>query len=279
MKPLILLGAPRSGTNVLRDTLCSSNKFITWDCDEINYIWRVGLARSISDEFNKNDVNNFNKSYIRNCFRKVTSRKIILKHNPYIVEKTCANCLRLDFVNNILPEAKYIYIKRNPFDSISSIRDRWLGETSSKYLLKKAKFIPKNDLIYYSLRYLKHRIYQKFSTTKELPSWGPRFNGIDKFRQQNSLIETCAMQWYQCTTKVENNINLLLENNKKVFTIEYEKFTTAPEQVLREMINYFDMDFLPDQFNIESINSESIGKGLKNLSNLEIDLISSILNK
>ena len=40
--PLIIIGAGRSGTNILRDTLTSLSGFETWPCDEINPIWRHG---------------------------------------------------------------------------------------------------------------------------------------------------------------------------------------------------------------------------------------------
>ena len=206
MNPLIILGAPRSGTNILRDTLCSSRFFTTWDCDEINYIWRVGSALKKSDELKINDLNKFRKKYIVNSFINVQKGLSRNNKNIYVVEKTCANCLRLDFVFEVFPKAKFIYIKRNPYDTIYSIKERWRGKTSNNYLLKKAKYIPKIDLPYYAIRYLKHRFIKKISPNNELPTWGPRFKNIDNFRKKNSLIETCAKQWYECTQKRQNNI-------------------------------------------------------------------------
>ena len=68
MKPLIILGAPRSGTNILRDTFCTSKSFVTWDCDEINYIWRIGSAFKSSDELKKDELNSYKKNYIFKLF-------------------------------------------------------------------------------------------------------------------------------------------------------------------------------------------------------------------
>ena len=39
INPVIIIGAPRSGTNILRDTLSIISNVRTWDCDEIPYIW------------------------------------------------------------------------------------------------------------------------------------------------------------------------------------------------------------------------------------------------
>ena len=50
-KPIIIIGAPRSGTNMLRDVLCNLDGVGSWPCDEINYIWRHGNVKNPSDEF------------------------------------------------------------------------------------------------------------------------------------------------------------------------------------------------------------------------------------
>ena len=41
----MIIGAARSGTNMLRDVLTSLDGVDTWPCDEINYIWRHGNIR------------------------------------------------------------------------------------------------------------------------------------------------------------------------------------------------------------------------------------------
>ena len=34
--PVVIIGAPRSGTNMLRDVLVGVGGYATWPCDEIN---------------------------------------------------------------------------------------------------------------------------------------------------------------------------------------------------------------------------------------------------
>lgn len=277
MNPLIILGAPRSGTNILRDTLCSSKFFATWDCDEINYIWRVGSALNNSDELKINSLNKFKKNYIVNSFIKVHKERRLKRKNVYIVEKTCANCLRLKYVFEVFPNAKFIYIKRNPYDCIFSIKERWRGKTSNNYLLKKAKYIPKIDLPYYAIRYLKHRLIKKISQNNELPSWGPRFINIDSFRKNNSLIETCAKQWYECTQKVERDIKYLKSKQLQIFKLTYEDFVSNPEKSLFEINVFLGLDNKSNKFKTDSINNKSIGKGKKNLTKMESQLIAQII--
>ena len=49
--PVIIIGAPRSGTNMLRNILSSLDKIDTWPFDEINFMWRHGHSFNSSDEF------------------------------------------------------------------------------------------------------------------------------------------------------------------------------------------------------------------------------------
>ena len=48
--PVIIIGSGRSGTNMLRDIITSIDGFETWDCDEINPIWRYGNRDYPTDE-------------------------------------------------------------------------------------------------------------------------------------------------------------------------------------------------------------------------------------
>ncbi len=69
--PVIIIGAPRSGTNMLRDVLTSFEKIGTWPCDEINYIWRHGNVRYPSDEIPRERATEPVKNYIRQHFQKI----------------------------------------------------------------------------------------------------------------------------------------------------------------------------------------------------------------
>ena len=70
-KKLIIIGAPRSGTNMLRDLLCSIDGVGTWPCDEINYIWRHGNLKENTDEFKSHHASEKAISYINKKFDKL----------------------------------------------------------------------------------------------------------------------------------------------------------------------------------------------------------------
>ena len=101
--PIIIIGAPRSGTNMLRDVLCSFRGIGTWPCDEINFIWRHYNINKDTDEFNEGMASEKVKKYIHNKFDLFAKKENL----NFLVEKTCANSLRVPYVNKIIPNAKY----------------------------------------------------------------------------------------------------------------------------------------------------------------------------
>ena len=77
-KNIIIIGAPRSGTNMLRDVLTSINGIETWPCDEINYVWRHGNVFYPSDEIPVENASPAVKRYIQKSF-KLAKNKYICK--------------------------------------------------------------------------------------------------------------------------------------------------------------------------------------------------------
>ena len=142
---VVIVGAPRSGTNMLRDVLTSFDGISTWPCDEINYIWRHGNVRYPSDEIPSCKASPSIRSYIQQRFTDIRKKY----DADVVVEKTCANSLRVPFVDAVVPDAKYIFIYRDGIDATGSAKERWTAELDIPYILEKVKFVPKTDLPYY----------------------------------------------------------------------------------------------------------------------------------
>ena len=275
-KPVIIIGAPRSGTNMLRDVLCSLPKIGTWPCDEINYIWRHGNVNAKDDEFSTQMATPKASQYIRKAFDKIAKKQNI----DIVIEKTCANSLRVPFVHEVLPEATYIYIYRDGADAAGSAFKRWKASLDIPYILKKARYVPLSDLPVYATKYLWNRIYRILSNEKRLSFWGPKFKGLEEALQQHTLEEVCALQWKRCVDLSEDAFKQI---DAKVIRVKYEDFVTSPHQELSRILSELDVE-ADDRLIREAVagvTPKSIGKGRKSLQNREkvIQLISDSLQR
>jgi len=263
-QPVIIIGAPRSGTNMLRDVLCDLKGIGTWPCDEINYIWRHGNVNEETEEFSKDLATDQVKDYIRNEFDDFAKKENL----DVLIEKTCANSYRIAFVDEIIPEAKYIYIYRDGIDATGSALVRWKAKLDIPYLLKKVKYVPVSDLPYYAIRYLGSHIYRIFSKEERLSFWGPKFNGYKEAQKKYSLEEVCALQWKSSVDLSEEAFSKMpLE---KVARISYESFVSSPNKELKRILNELDISFDVEEIEkaTSNVSDRSVGKGRKAL-NLE----------
>jgi len=246
---------------MLRDILTMLPGVATWPCDEINYIWRHGNVRYPSDELTPDMARPEVCGYIRQQFDWVAK-----KYKAHtVVEKTCANSLRVDFVNQVVPDAKYVFIRRDGLDAVGSAMKRWKAELDIPYLARKARFVPVSDLFYYGSRFFWNRIYRVFSKEDRLAFWGPKLDGMDTVLQQHSLDEVCALQWQRCVDKSAAFLETLPPD--RWIEVGYETFVTQPVQELQRVIEFMGLEISEEQAGemVVDVSPRSIGKGRKGL--------------
>lgn len=263
---IIIIGAPRSGTNMLRDILASFPDITTWPCDEINYIWRHGNMRYPSDELLAEHARPSVAEYIQGRFdaiRKAHGASLVL-------EKTCANCLRVPFVDRAVPDARYIYIHRDGLDATGSAMLRWKAELDIPYILQKLRYVPPMDIPYYGFRYFWSRVYRFFSRDKRLAFWGPRLDDMDDILQKHTLQEVCALQWQRCVEKAEAAFADMPDD--RVIRVGYENFVRNPTSELSRVLEFMGRDVPEATIGnaVSGVSSKSLGKGRDSLGDDEI---------
>ena len=265
--PVVIIGAGRSGTNALRDMLTALPGFATWNCDEINPIWRHGNVTWPDDEIPADRATPTVRRFIRRAFTRIWRRS---GRPEFIVEKTCANALRVPFVDAILPEAKYIHIVRSGIDVVASARKRWQGDLEMPglpYFAAKARYTPMSDLPRYAFRFLSSRAGMALGHSKRLSVWGPHFREMDRI-DDHSLEEICALQWATCVSRADA---ALAEMEKsRVLTIRYEDMASNPRLVLDNILDFLGVDLPEDAFAraTANIRNGSVGKGAARLRDL-----------
>lgn len=260
--PLLIIGAPRSGTNLVRDVLTSFPGIGTWPCDEINYIWRYGSPLARHDVRDAGDAVPRVAEFISNQFQKLAARENL----AIVVEKTCANCLRIPFVSEVMPEnAKYLHLIRDGRDAVSSALHRWQGDVELRYLLSKLRFVPKREVLYYGYRFLKERLTVSDSGAGLLPIWGPRVPGLQEMLRGGPLHLAVAHQWQMCVREAAAGLSSTPPG--RVLEIRYEDFVQAPSRTLKYILDFLGRSEKPEAIAaaVVNVHAESTGRGNRDL--------------
>lgn len=241
--PVIILGAGRSGTKILRDTLTSSPAAVTWNCDELPFLWRTGNRSMPHDEFTVAHARPNVVRSIRRAFERLD------RSGRVVIEKTCANSLRPDFVRAVMPEARFIVLLRDGRDVVASAMKRWTGSTTLRYRLKKLRYSPPRDLPYYALRQVRWMFRQWDDPVKA--SWGPRFAGIDDYHQTHSLTQVCAQQWRRC---VEQSLDFASRHPDDTAIVRYEELVRDPRPSLERITDELEVP----ELNVDDVDTSAI---------------------
>lgn len=260
--PVVILGAGRSGTNMLRDVLTTMPDIDTWPCDEIQPIWRHGHLDHPTDDFTAQMASPRIRAFIRRAF----IRQWKARGRPaFLVEKTCANTLRVPFLAAILPEAHFITITRHPEDVVPSAKLRWEGKLEVpplSYFAAKARFIPLMDVPRYGAGFVSNRIDKLRGRAKRLRVWGPIWDGLET-HQHASLEEICARQWGACVGQTRVALDTVTQ---PVTATTYERFLADPEGETGRLLDAIGYgaarDALPQA--VASVRRKDIGVGPRN---------------
>jgi hypothetical protein len=273
-QPIVIIGAGRSGTNILRDSICGIQGFETWPCDEINYIWRHGNITHPTDRFTADEAQPHTRTFIRHQFEKLEQKY----KADYVVEKTCANSLKVPFIDAIFPDAKYLFIIRDGYDVVSSAKERWTAALEIKYILDKAKYVPLSDMPYYGFRYLVNRIKKVFSKENRLAFWGPIYPGMEEDLRAESFIEVCAKQWKECVEIAYSDLSKI--DATRVYMIKYEDFVSLPMETMRNVMKFIGVDVPEEEIaqSVRTVSPKSVGNYKKSLTGETLAKVSDIVS-
>lgn len=268
--PVVVIGAARSGTNMLRDALTALPGITTWPCDEIPYVWRHGNRAHPDDEFPPALATDPVRRYVRRAFARQGHGA------PWLVEKTCANSLRLGFVDAILPEARYLVIERDGPDAVASAMKRWRSGFDPGYSLAKARFVPPSDLPYYGARFLANRLRRLAARDRRLAVWGPVFAGMRDLPRDIPLAELAARQWQRCVARTRSDLAHV--DPVRVRRLRYEEFVADPTAGLVGVVDFLEAEAPADAVRaaVAGVRTDSVGKGRRSLADTDLHLVEKL---
>ena len=266
MNPVFLIGPARSGTKMMRDTLASHPEINKIGYD-INFIWKKGNEEITHDCLLPGQISKGTVKFIQKYFEKQAAGA------PILVEKTVSNTLRIPFVHQIFPEAKYIFLFRDGRDTVESVVRQWGVAPSKSYLIKKFLSVPFLDIFPYLFNYAIDLLRIKLGlNTTDSYVWGVKYIDFEKDLKTKSNIEFCATQWNQC-------INAMLEDYplvaSKSLIVHYEKFVDDTNSELQKVGQFLNLD--TNKFDTSNIRKGEVGKAKRNLNNQDYNYLENLL--
>ena len=193
MNPIIVLGAPRSGTTLLGDVLsCDPSVYYAI---EPSPLWRFGNEK-FSDCLQPEWATEKIREYIINSFK----NRLLESGKTRLLEKTPQNCLRPDFVDSVLQGARFVHVIRNGYESTLSINKFWETNTrgfTGVRFSQRLKEMTLSQIPRYSVQFVK-RILGQFLGDNYGVYWGPRIPGGEQVLRERGSLYLSALQWRMC---------------------------------------------------------------------------------
>jgi len=266
-QPIILIGAGRSGTKIIRDVLGSHPEIDIVPFD-VNYIWRIGLKQALNDAIQPSQLTDENRKRIVKQFNKMSVG------SKYLLEKTVSNSLRIPYVLKVFPNAKFIHLIRDGRDVTESVLRQWGEVREMSYIFKKLKTFPIryafSYLFEYGLNWLKFGLFNKGD---DHYIWGVKYPGYREDLESKSTLEVCAKQWKVCVETSTAQLNKLLK--ERVLNIKYEEIVTDPDITLSLIGQFIGLENAV--FDSKKLNPKNIGKYKTAFSEEQLQLVTSTI--
>lgn len=259
VKPIIILGSPRSGTTFLFNLLNESKELYSL-YEESRFIFRDFYKKNKSKfsddsllpaDFDHCDKETLIKNFHSYSFRlkstgqfvnKVIKKKLglnwlaalfsklnyTLKNNlEYrFVEKTPRNAFKVELLNEIFPDAIFIYIKRDGRSNISSLIEAWKKRSLED--ITHSKRLPQIT------KELNFTNYDGKAWRFTLPpNWESYIN--------SSLEEVCAFQWKSANDAIQQSLKNI--EKSRVLEISYEDLVTNTEDQISTICDFAGIEF------------------------------------
>jgi hypothetical protein len=269
-KPLILIGAARSGTKLLRDLVALHPNVDSVPYD-VPYIWTKHNEQLGHDQLDPALANEKVRSYIQAALGRFH------REGEFLIEKTVGNTLRVPFVQSVFPDAKLLVLRRHGIDVVESVWRMWQAPPDPGYILKKLRTFPIHEAFGYGVRYAGTMFSKVVLGKKDAGIWGVRYPGVENDLKNHSLLEVCAIQWVKCIEESENALASVPEDRKVV--VRYEDLVERPEVEIRRVCEFAGIDYAPFEGGLleGKVQKGSVGKGASKLKPEELASILPII--
>lgn len=216
-RPILILGCPRSGTTVLLEALLRSGRLRSIH-NEGHILWQPHHHPKdkgwSSDSLGAADVSERERRYIYLAIR-------LFARGRRFVDKTPESCLRVPYLQELFPDASFVFLRRHAADNVSSLIEGWRARP----------------------RFVTYRLPERLEGLGPMSGHQWSFVLVPEWRRLRSapLEAICARQYIACNEAV-------LEARKVIepsrwHEVTYEELTAAPVETLRDLFARLDVAF------------------------------------
>lgn len=260
-KPILVVGAARSGTYLLASTI-AENFDVTY-IGEANELWKRHVPASKHDFVPASVATEDVTSKTRRAFAKRcrARNRSTGQRGARMLEKTPANTLRMPFMKKVFPDAVFVHIIRDGRDVAVSARRKYSSDFRKTTKVKEPeltfadrveqlirtisgkieKGLRLKALLADPLRYWEGAL--RTLGAKRDAMWGPRFPGFEVYREHCSKLELGAIQWKVCVDAARSFV--ASNRHASVCEVRYENLLARPGNVLGRVFDFIADTGLP----------------------------------
>jgi hypothetical protein len=142
-------------------------------------------------------------------------------------------------MQEIFPEASYLYMVRDALAHLSSAELKWQVPIYIDKAWRRFKEVPKMQLHYYIGRFFGDHFSKSILKQKYVSVWGVRYPGIYEDIKKLDVHQIIAKQWAICSNQAEKDLRKI--DPLKVLRIRYEDFVDAPVEQFERVCRHFNL--------------------------------------
>ncbi|MEL7362876.1 MAG: sulfotransferase [Bacteroidota bacterium] len=232
-RPIVLLGAARSGTTLTAEILEHHPDVAYWV--EPKYVWRYRNPRAATDARPPSEATPQVRAYIRAKFEAYRARNGAAR----FMEKTPSNCFRVPFVHAVLPDARFVHLVRDGRDVALSAERKWTTPPDPSAIRRRLRLarheIPLRDAPFYAVDTVRDVLGRQFMPAQAF-IWGPHFPGIREVRRTHTVLETCAIQWRESAEAAIEGLRAVPDDH--VLEVRFERLIRTPRETLEAILDF-----------------------------------------
>lgn len=248
-KPLVIVSAPRSGSTLLFETLVQCPNLWTIGTESHAVIEDIPALHPAAKDFHSNRLtaDDATPTVVESLREGFARRLQDRTGRPYVelpagqrpnsvrfLEKTPKNALRIPFLKAVFPDAQFIYLYREPRETISSMVEAWRARSFVSY--------------------------------RRLPGWPYRdwcFLLVPGWRSLKdcSLLEIATYQWQTAHEHILADLHDLPRS--AWHCVDYAELVREPKRIIREIAEFGEFEW--DQ-RLEQMVSGSLPLSSRTLS-------------